>query len=75
MRVTFSRDKLIIVLPIIRWQLNCHPFWYDLTLIFVLNKMRLTFSGHKSLTFLPVIRWDNLTLILVLKQYEVNIFQ
>ena len=25
-------------LPVIRWQLNCHPFWYTLTLIFILKQ-------------------------------------
>ena len=28
MRLTISGDKSLTFLPVIRWQLNCHPFWY-----------------------------------------------
>ena len=57
MRSIFSSDKSLTFLPVIRCQLNCHPFRYKNTPLSYSKNMRSTFSNDKSLTFLPVIRW------------------
>ena len=38
MGLTFSSDKCLTFQPVIRWQLNCHPFWYNLTLVLILKQ-------------------------------------
>ena len=42
LKLAFSGDKSLTFLPVSRWQLNCHYFWYKLTLIFVLKQYEIS---------------------------------